>query len=98
MDILAIVRPYLKSQNNVENQRKEETRENKRILNLRGGGKQPGETAKDLRHNGEGGQLSGRFCSVVLCNLGKLGEQPEGEGGYLEESDRFLREGGQSND
>lgn len=29
---------------------------------------------------------------MVLCDLGKLGEQSKGEGGYLEERDCFLGE------
>ena len=93
MHILPIVRPHLKSQNNVKNQRKEETRQHKRVLDLGGGGKQPSETAKDLGHNGEGRQLSGRLCSMVLCNLRELGEQAERESGDLEERDGLLREG-----
>jgi len=54
MSILAVVSPHLKSQDDVKNQREEETRQNKGVLDLGGGGEQPGETAKYLRHDGEG--------------------------------------------
>ena len=90
MSVLAVVSPHLKSQDNVKNKCKEETRQNKRVLNLGGGGEQPGETAKDLRHNGKGRQLSSRLCPVVLCDLRELGEQPERESSHLEERDGFL--------
>ena len=55
MRILAVVSPHLKSQNDIKNQCEEETRQNQGVLNLSGGGKQPGETAEDLRHDGKGG-------------------------------------------
>ena len=74
MNILAVVSPYLKSQNDVENQREEETRQNKGVLDLSSGGKQPCETSEDLRHDSKGGQLPSRLCSVVLRDLGELGE------------------------
>ena len=90
VNILAIVSPHLESQNDVKNQCEEETRQNERVLDLRGGGKQSGETAKDLRHNGKGGQLPSRLCPVVLCDLGEFGEQPKREGSHLEERDGFL--------
>ena len=73
-NILAVVNPYLKPQNDIEHQRKEETRQNKGVLNLCGGRKQPREAAKDLRHHCKGGQLPCRLCPVVLYDLGKLGE------------------------
>ena len=74
MNILAVVSPYLKSQNDVKNQCEEETRQNKGILDLGGSGEQPGETAKYLCRHGKGRQLSSRLCPVVLRNLGELGE------------------------
>ena len=74
MNVLAVVSPYLKSQNNVENQREEEAHQNKGVLDLGSGGKQPCETAKDLRHDSKGRQLSSGLCPVVLCDLGELGE------------------------
>jgi len=90
MNILAIVSPYLKPQNDIKNKCEEETRQHKGVLNLGGGGEQPGETAKDLRCDSKGGQLSSRLCPVVLCDLGELGEQPKREGSHLEECDGFL--------
>ena len=74
MDILAVVSPHLKSQDDVKNQCEEETRQNKGVLDLGGGGEQPGETTKYLRHDGKGRQLSSRLCPVVLRDLGELGE------------------------
>jgi len=92
MDILAKVSPYLKPQNDIKNKCKEETRQHKGVLDLGGGGEQPGETAKNLRCDSKGGQLSSRLCPMVLCDLWELGEQPKGEGGHLEERDGFLGE------
>ena len=74
MSILAVVSPYLKSQNDVKNQCEEEARQNKGVFDLSGGGKQPCKTAKDLRRNGKGGQLPSRLCPMVLCDLRELGE------------------------
>lgn len=54
VNILAIVRPYLESQNDIKDQREEETHQNKRVLYLGGRGEQPGETTEDLCHDSEG--------------------------------------------
>ena len=74
MNIIAVVSPYLKSQNDVKNQCEEEARQNKGILNLGGGGEQPGETAKDLCSDSKGGQLPSGPCPVILCDLREFGE------------------------
>ena len=74
MNVLAVVSPYLKSQNDIENQREEEARQDEGVLNLGSSGKQPCETAKDLRHDSKGRQLSSRLGPMVLRDLGELGE------------------------
>ena len=74
MNILAVVSPYLKSQNDVKNQCEEEARQNKGILNLGGGGEQPGEAAKDLCHDSKSGQLPGGPRPVILGDLREFGE------------------------
>lgn len=67
--ILAPVHPHLDTEDDVEGEGEGEAGANDGVANLRRGGEEAGKAAADLGDDGEGGELTGALCAVVLPDL-----------------------------